>query len=92
MFSEFTRKKNFAPGNGEEGGCWSLPPPLPPAPPFFYGPGLLFLRVRLIFSKQKKNMEKYPTCYVHYVRYFRQTFPFATCLALEERPQEMQIF
>ena len=37
-------------------------------------------------------MEKYPTCYVHYVRYFRQTFPFATCLALEERPQEMQIF
>ena len=88
MFSEFAWKKNFAPGNGEEGGM--LEPPTLPL--FFCKPGFLFLRVSLIFSKQKKKMEKYPTCYVQYIRYFGQTFPFATCLALEERPQEMQFF
>ena len=71
-----------------------LEPPIPPPPRT-----ALFLRTWVAFSmgevdifKTKKNMEKYPTCYVHYVRYFRQTFPFATCLALEERPQEMQFF
>ena len=36
-------------------------------------------------------MEKYQACYQQYVRYFRQTFPFAQCLSFEEWTREMQI-